>query len=117
MKIQAEFVAEGIVDYAEESILPMMKGWQMWTAAAALELMRARAEQMIPAIAENEMLITLGIVDADGKVDIDAAIDTCKSTAEKHGKLSFELPMFGKFALSESDFDEIGDSIKKAAGK
>ena len=117
MKVKADFVAEGIVDYAEESILPMMQGWQMWTAAAALELMRTRAEQLVPALAENDMLKTFGLIDAEGRLDIDAALDVCKSTVSKHGKLSFELPMFGKFALSEADFDEIADAIRKAAGK
>ena len=117
MKIQVEYVAEGIVDYAEEAMLPMMQGWQMWTAAAVLELIRARSEQLVPLLAENEMLKALGLVDADGLVDMDAAIGICKSTTKKHGKLAFELPMFGKFALSESDFDEIADGISKAAGK
>ena len=70
-----------------------------------------------PVIADNEMLKTFGLVDADGMIELDTLVSTCKSTANRHGKLSFELPMLGKFALSESDFDEISEFILKAAGK
>ena len=117
MKVKVEYIASGLIDYAESYMLPAMDGITMWVGAAALEYARTQSKKIADLIKEYEILKTLEIINAEGYIDIDSLIEVCQTTAKRHGKLDLELPMFGKFSLVESDFPIIGDCIKKSAGK
>lgn len=112
--VKAEQVADGIVSFADAEILPAMEGWQFWTASAAIVLARQRADLIISTLAGNKFVSALGIIDADGMVDVDAAIEAAKHTAQKHGKLEIDLPMIGKIKLSGEDFDTLREHIMKS---
>ena len=114
MKVKPEIVATGIVNYAEEHILPMIQDWHMWVGALALEWLRPRITNTAMSIVEDPMVKMLGLIDDEGLVNVDDLISTCKITAKKHGKLEITVATH-KFALTDSDFDVIQASIEAAA--
>ena len=116
MIVKYDRVADGIIAFADAEILPQMKGLQLWLSAAFLVTARTRIDELVPLLSSNKMIAALGIMDADGSVDIDTVTETAKAITRKYGVLLLDIPVIGEIRLSEKDFDVLRDHIIKAGG-
>lgn len=104
-------VKTGAAAYIEQEIIAKIGGWQKWVAGAAVSMALNRADAIYETLRQNPAIQLLGIVDADGNIDVDALYTEFKKQAQR-GSISFDVPMIGRLTLNESDVDKIYQSIK-----
>ena len=113
-----EYVAEGVMMFAEKELLPALEGWKMWTAGAALLLAKQQATEIMEEFVKSKAAVMLRIANEDGDIDVEAVGRALKQTARSQGSLKLDIPLFDiEFSISESNVDTLLDYIDKASGK
>lgn len=111
-------MTDGIILFAESELLPALKGWQAWVATAALIRVRQQAEPILAALTQSKAIAALGLVDAEGMIDVDAAADALKEAARKHGAVSVDIPVLEiAYTFAEKDIETLRECINQVAGK
>ena len=77
----------------------------------AYSLGAARVDQMIDALRGNQIVQALGIIDEAGQVDIDALYNAAHAQMQAQGKLTLDIPFFGRFTFNDDDLHELRDCI------
>jgi len=112
--VKPEQVIDGTLAFIEAEMLPTLGGWKAWAASAVMVQLYQSAEKVLSELLNNKAMGMLGLVDADGMIDIDAAASAMRETARKHGKLEIDIPMLGKFRFDEADFNKLAEHIKNS---
>ena len=116
--MRPEQVAEGLSLFVESELLPAFDGWRMWAAAAALALFHKQSGSIITTLSQNKIISSLGVVDGDGNIDVDSAIEALKEALRKHGKLPLDIPALDiSFNFSENDVETLRGYLNQVAGE
>lgn len=106
-------VIQGIINYINKEILSTMADWQAMLARVAISRLLSAKEGLRAAITGNAFLQSLGVVSADGMVDVDGLARDLKEQISLAGKLEIEIPVFGKYVFSPEDVDTLYKYIKE----
>lgn len=107
MKLNSEQVVQGLINYADNEIMNKLPSTGKWIMGTAIGLAAGKAHETIDALSENTIVKMLGVIDEDGLIDVDALIGAMKSSADRYGNLSVDVPMIGKLTFSSSDVDNL----------
>lgn len=108
----SQFV-DGTITYIEAEILPVLDGWQVWVAGAALSLARKRADTALEPLLNHKAVRALGLVSDTGLLDLDAAYIALKAAAQKHGSIKVDLGAIGDFSFCDKDLEALYKHLKK----
>lgn len=97
----------GLGDYIEAVMLPRMDSKRKFVTGIAYILIASKMDQIISAISALPAIKMLGIIDADGNVDIDSLYKAAKAQIERQGELEISIKMLGDFKFRADDIDEL----------
>ncbi len=108
-------IVDGIVKYAERTIVPTMNGIQEGAFYALAELIKDNHGMVEEVVGKNFFLRSMIKLDKDGNINLEqltpAVRRAISRTREK--KISFTLPGYGSVTLNERDVNELLDTIEK----
>lgn len=99
----ADKVVNGIMNYADQEVINKLPGTGKWIMGVALNLAAGKIDNIVDALINNPIVQTLEIVDEEGSIDVDTLIDAMKTSADKYGKVTFDVPMVGRLTFSGQD--------------
>lgn len=106
-------IQRGVAQYIDTELLPKMEGKDKWIMSALGTLYLAKLPALVQTLAQKEAVKILGIVGADGSVDVDALIDSVRPAA-RQSSASFSIPFGGTIKLTEADLDTVRKYIANA---
>lgn len=109
-----EKVIRGITKYINAEMYKGMNEWQEFLARLAVSRMLANPQNLKNTLMDNMFIKTFAIFDEEGNVDVEGLMRDLKHVIENKGKVSFEIPMFGKFTFETSDVDKLHRHIMEA---
>ena len=103
--MRAQQIKQGLLGFANESVLPKLPPQQQFVTGMALGLLTGKADTIIENLATMPAVKLLGIIDEDGDVDVASLYASAKDQIHRSGTLVIDLPMIGKMTFMESDLD------------
>ena len=100
-------VIDGLFRYLNNNLFEKMNDWQEVLARIAVGRIIGNPESLKQSLSANGIVRTFAIMDSDGNVDLEPIMRDLKREIERKGKLSVEIPMFGKISFLPQDIDEI----------
>ena len=107
MKYEFERVLDGLDSYIDEHIYSGMNDLQEFAARVLIGRIINNRAAIKESLVNNGFVRTFGIIDNDGKIDVEALAKDIKREICKKEKITFEIPMFGKMTFTPSDVDVI----------
>lgn len=104
-------VIEGLARYLNNNIYRNMNDWQEVLARIAVGRIIGNPETLKQSLIGNGFVRTFAIIDSEGNVDLEALARDLKREIERKGKLTINVPMFGKMTFVASDVDDIYKEI------
>lgn len=108
-------IVDGVVKYAERTIVPTMNGIQEGAFYALTELIKDNHGMVEEIVGKNFFLRSMIKLDKEGNINLEqltpAVRRAISRTREK--KISFTLPGYGSITLNERDVNELLDTIEK----
>ena len=100
-------VLDGLARYLNKNFYANLNDWQEVIARIAVGRIIGNPESLKQSLSANGIVRTFAIMDSDGKVDLEPIMRDLKREIERKGKLTVEIPMFGKISFLPQDIDEI----------
>ena len=100
-------VLDGLTRYLNKNFYANLNDWQEIVARLAVGRIIGNPETLKQSLQTNGIIRTFAIMDSDGNVDLEPIMRDLKREIERKGKLSVEIPMFGKISFLPQDIDEI----------
>lgn len=108
-------IVDGIVKYAERTIVPTMNGIQEGAFYALAELIKDNHGMVEEIVGKNFFLRSMIKLDKEGNINLEQLAPAVRRgisrTREK--KISFKMPGYGPITLNEQDVNELLDTIEK----
>ena len=112
--MEFEKVLNGIIKYLNNEIYVGMNDWQEMLARIAVSRIISNGHNLKNMLIENPFIKTFAIMDENGNVDLEGLIKDIRMQLEQKEKISFSLPVFGKFTFTVSDIDKLHRTILEA---
>lgn len=107
MKYQLSAVLDGLSRYINSEIMTSMNDLQEVIARIAVGRVIDNEANIKHYLSTNGIIRSMGIVDADGYVDVESLFADLKKEVERKGKITISIPLFGKLTFDPSDIDTI----------
>lgn len=100
-------VVDGLARYLNNNFYSKLNDWQEVFARIAVGRIIGNPEALKQSLMANGIVRTFAIFDSDGNVDLENLARDLKREIERKGKISVEVPMFGKMSFVAADIDDI----------
>lgn len=100
-------VIDGLSRYINNNFYSKLNDWQEILARLAVARVVNNPEALKQSLMANGIVRTFAVMDSEGNVDLENLARDLKREIERKGKISVEVPMFGKISFVASDIDEI----------
>jgi hypothetical protein len=104
-------VLNGVIKYLNNEIFPTMNNWQEILARVAVSRVLGDGQKLKEFLTTNAYVKTFGIVDDNGKIDVEGLLGEFKKQLQLKEKLTISLPMFGTFTFTPDDVDKLYKTI------
>lgn len=111
MKYEFEKVIDGLSKYINDNIYAGMNEWQAFAARVLVSRFISNQDNVKNMIINNGFIRTFGIVDIEGMVDVETLAKDIKRELQRAEKITFDIPVFGKYTFKPSDVDVLYQSI------
>ena len=100
-------VIDGLARYMNNNLFANMNDWQEVVAMVAVGRIIGNPESLKQSLMANGIVRTFAVMDSEGNVDLEPIMRDLKREIDRKGKLTVEIPMFGKMSFVASDIDDI----------
>lgn len=100
-------IIDGLARYMNNNVFANMNDWQEILARVAVGRIIGNPESLKQSLIGNGIVRTFAVMDSEGNVDLEPLMRDLKREIERKGKLTVEIPMFGKMNFVASDIDDI----------
>ena len=100
-------VIDGLARYMNNNLFANMNDWQEIIARIAVGRIIGNPESLKQSLMANGIVRTFAVMDSEGNVDLEPLMRDLKREIDRKGKLTVEIPMFGKMSFVSSDIDDI----------
>ena len=100
-------VIDGLLRYLNNNLFAKMNDWQEVVARIAVGRIIGNPESLKQSLQANGIVRTFAVMDSEGNVDLEPLMRDLKREIDRKGKLTVEIPMFGKMSFTAADVDEI----------
>lgn len=100
-------VIDGLARYLNNNVFANMNDWQEIIAKVAVGRIIGNPENLKQSLIQNGFVRTLAVIDGEGNVDLEPLMRDLKREIERKGKLTVDIPMFGKMSFVATDIDDI----------
>lgn len=111
MKYEFKKVIDGIAAYMDNEIYSGMNDWQRFAARVMVGRIINNQEAVKNMLINNGFIRTFGIVDSEGMVDVWGILKDVRKELEAQERVSFTIPIFGKYTFLPSDVDNLYKTI------
>lgn len=112
--VSIESIERGMARFVDTEIMPAIKtdGIKGFAIGAAASLLVKRGGNILRSYAKHPLLQQMGLVTADGAVDLDAMRDAAKENIPVGG-LQVDLPMGISMRITTADVDNLYEIIRR----
>lgn len=100
-------IQTGVTKYVESEIVGKISGWQKWVIGAISAISLNKSAEIFNRVKENQLIIMLGVIDSEDKINIDLLYEEFSKQAKESGPITFDIPMVGALTLDEKDIDKL----------
>lgn len=111
MKYNSEQVIQGLMNYADSEVMGKLPTSGKWIVGTAMGLAANKTDRVIDMLKGNAIVQMLGVMDDDGMIDVDAVMTAMKTSADKYGKFTVDVPIVGKLTFTSADVDSLRNYI------
>lgn len=110
-----EQVKSGIAAYLDTEVMPAFhgEGWKRVLVGTTIALALNKSDRYFEMLKGNQMVQALGVIDADGDIDVETLVPIVKEQLSKES-MTLNIPMLGDLKFTSSDVDKLHDYIKTA---
>ena len=105
--VSFEQILDGFARYLNKNFYANLNDWQEIVARLAVGRIIGNPESLKQSLQANGIVRTFAVMDSEGNVDLENLARDLKREIERKGKISVEVPMFGKMSFVASDIDDI----------
>lgn len=109
--MEFERVLKGIMKYLNNEIYAGMNDWQEMLARLAVSRIIGNEQNLKNMLMTNPFVKTFAIMDPNGMVDVEGLMRDIKTQIQEKEKISFSLPIFGRFTFTAADVDKLHRTI------
>lgn len=105
-------IEQGIAAYLDEELMPKLptSGIEKVITGTALSLFIRRSGTILEGYKNNKTIQMLGVMDADGNVDIDLLAEELKKNFPENG-MKVDIPIIGGMTFHKEDVDKLYEYI------
>lgn len=111
MKVKFETMVDGINRYIDKEIYGKLNNVQEFFARVVIGRINQNVDSIKNNLMHNGFVKTLGIVDSDGKVDVEEIMQSIKREIERQECLRLEIPLIGTITFKAEDVDNLYKDI------
>ena len=111
MKHDFNTVIDGVSRYINNEIYSNMNDLQEFVARVFIGRFISNEEKVKESLIHNGFVRTFGIVDSEGRVDVDSLAKDIKREIKRKEKITLSIPMFGEMTFVPSDVDVLYRTI------
>lgn len=106
-----EKTIDGIIKYINNELLGGMNDVQDFAARVFIGRVIENKEHIKNSLVNNGFIRTFGIIDSEGMVDIEGFAADIKRELARKGKITMDIPWFGKYTFTPADVDVLYKTI------
>lgn len=105
-------IEQGVAAYLDAELMPKLPstGIEKVLTGTAVSLIIRRSGKILDSYKNNKMVQMLGIMDAEGNVDIDVLAEELKKNLPADG-VKVEVPVIGAMTFKKEDIDKLHEYI------
>ena len=113
--VTVEQIKAGLGDYLQAKIMPRLDNKRQFVLGMAYGLGAGRIDALIAEAWKNQIVKAMGLIDENGRVDIDALYNAAIAQMQAQQRLQVDIPLMGAFTFDEADLRELRECIARRA--
>ena len=111
--VTIENIQRGVAAYLDNEMMPQfpVNGIEKVLAGTAMSLAIRRSGVIMGSLKDNKSVQMLGIMDTEGKVDVDVLAEELKRNIPVDG-VKIDVPFIGVLTFHKADVDKVKDYIE-----
>ena len=105
--VSFEQILDGLARYMNKYFYSNLNDWQEIVARLAVGRIIGNPETLKQSLQANSIIRTFAVFDSEGNVDLEPLMRDLRKEIERKGKMTVEIPMFGKISFTGEDVTEL----------
>ena len=105
--VSFEQILDGLARYLNKNFYSNLNDWQEIVARLAVGRIIGNPETLKQSLQTNGIIRTFAVFDSEGNVDLEPLMRDLRKEIERKGKMTVEIPMFGKISFTGEDVTEL----------
>ena len=113
--VTVEQIKAGLGDYLQANIMPRLDNKRQFVLGMAYGMGASKIDALIAEAGKNQIVKAMGLIDENGRVDIDALYNAAIAQMQAQQQLQIDIPLMGAFTFDEADLRELRECIARRA--
>ena len=105
--VSFEQILDGLARYLNKNFYSNLNDWQEIVARLAVGRIIGNPETLKQSLQANGIIRTFAVMDSEGNVDLEPLMRDLRKEIERKGKMTVEIPTFGKISFTGEDVTEL----------
>lgn len=105
--VSFEQILDGLARYLNKNFYANLNDWQEIVARLAVGRIIGNPETLKQSLQANGIIRTFAVFDSEGNVELEPIMRDLRKEIERKGKMTVEIPMFGKISFTGEDVTEL----------
>jgi hypothetical protein len=105
--VSFEQILDGLARYMNKYFYSNLNDWQEIVARLAVGRIIGNPETLKQSLQANGIIRTFAVFDSEGNVELEPIMRDLRKEIERKGKMTVEIPMFGKISFTGEDVTEL----------
>ena len=105
--VSFEQILDGLARYLNKNFYSNLNDWQEIVARLADGRIIGNPETLKQSLQANGIIRTFAVMDSEGNVELEPLMRDLRKEIERKGKMTVEIPMFGKISFTGEDVTEL----------
>ena len=105
--VSFEQILDGLARYMNKYFYSNLNDWQEIVARLAVGRIIGNPETLKQSLQANGIIRTFAVMDSEGNVELEPIMRDLRKEIERKGKMTVEIPMFGKISFTGEDLTEL----------
>lgn len=105
--VSFEQILDGLARYLNKNFYSNLNDWQEIVARLAVGRIIGNPETLKQSLQANGIIRTFAVMDSEGNVELEPLMRDLRKEIERKGKMTVEIPMFGKISFTGEDVTEL----------
>lgn len=108
-------IEKGVAAYLDSEVMPHLQsgGLEKVLTGTAVSLVIRRSGKILESYKDNKAIQMLGLMDAEGNVDVDILAEELKKNIPAEG-MKVDVPIIGKMTFHKADVDKLHEYITES---